>query len=539
MNDSTRLARDVVLALRGAAVADVVLAPGSRNAPLAFATHAAAEAGLVRLHTRIDERTAGFLALGLDRTSHRVAAVMCTSGTAVAQLLPSVMEAAHAGVPLVVVTADRPARLRGTGASQTTDQRDFFGVFAPTLDIDASADLDEVVEFLRSHDFKKPVHLNVQLDAPLTPDGAWVPPADDAPAWAVPAVGDVPPEPTLLPPRPLTVVVAGDDAGPPARWLAEQAGFPLLAEPTSGSRTGEHAIRTYRLLLDSDLGQRIERVVVFGHPTLSRPVTRLLEREDVEVFSVAPRGMWAGRPFEVTHHVERVVGVEPEGVDPWLDEWRTADREVGRRLDALLAAEPDLTPHEVAGAVSRALPPHGLLVVGASNPIRDLDLMVAPYGVGEHRLVIANRGLAGIDGTISTAIGAALGRPGSSRALALMGDVTFLHDMTGLVLGPREERPDLTIVVVNDDGGSIFATLEQGAEQYADRYDRLFGLPHGVDLAAVCAAVRVPHWQACSLPELEQALASPNGGIEVVEARVRRDNRRDLDARVRALVDQI
>ncbi len=149
--------------------------------------------------------------------------------------------------------------------------------------------------------------------------------------------------------------------------------------------------------------------------------------------------------------------------------------------------------------------------------------------------MIANRGLSGIDGTISTAVGAALGRAGSSRALALMGDVTFLHDSNGLVVGPTDSRPDLTIVVVNDDGGSIFSMLEQGAEQHADRFDTLFGTPHGVDLASLCAATRTPHWLAGSLAELEQALANPNGGVEVIEVRVRRDNRRELDARIRAL----
>jgi 2-succinyl-5-enolpyruvyl-6-hydroxy-3-cyclohexene-1-carboxylate synthase len=225
----------------------------------------------------------------------------------------------------------------------------------------------------------------------------------------------------------------------------------------------------------------------------------------------------------------------PDGDRTWLARWLEADRAVGRRLDALLAAEPGLTPHEVAGAVSRAVPAEGLLHVGASSPIRDLDLMVARYAVGDRRKVVANRGLAGIDGTVSAAIGAALGRPSSSRALALMGDVTFLHDANGLVLGPREARPDLTIVVVNDDGGSIFSMLEQGAEQYAEPFDTLFGTPHGVDLASLCAATRTPHWRVDSLPELEHALASPNGGLEVVEAVVRRDNRRDLDARIRAL----
>ena len=245
--------------------------------------------------------------------------------------------------------------------------------------------------------------------------------------------------------------------------------------------------------------------------------------------------MWSGRPFETTGRPQRV-DAATEADDPaWLEQWRAADRSVARQLDALLAAEPELTPHEVAGAVSRALPAEGLLFVGASSPIRDLDLMVARYAVGDRRKVIANRGLSGIDGTISSAIGAALGRPRSSRAFALMGDVTFLHDANGLVLGPAEARPDLTIVVVNDDGGSIFSMLEQGAEEYAAPFDKLFGTPHGVDLAGLCAATRTPHWKVDSLAELEHALANPNGGVEVVEAVVRRDNRRDLDARIRAL----
>ena len=144
-------------------------------------------------------------------------------------------------------------------------------------------------------------------------------------------------------------------------------------------------------------------MVVLGHPTLSRPVSRLLARDDVEVVSVRHRGLWADRPFAVAAEVAPYDGVEPwRAEDPdWLEEWHLADRRRRRRLDRLLADEPDLTPHEVAGAVSRALPREGLLFVGASNPVRDLDLMVARYDVGGRRKVIANRGLAGIDGTIS------------------------------------------------------------------------------------------------------------------------------------------
>ncbi|MBD8870811.1 2-succinyl-5-enolpyruvyl-6-hydroxy-3-cyclohexene-1-carboxylic-acid synthase [Nocardioides donggukensis] len=585
-NPSTRLARGLVDALVVGGVTELVLAPGSRNAPLAFAAWEAARAGRLRLHTRVDERTGGFLALGMTRVGAR-AAVVCTSGTAVANLHPAVLEAAHSGLPLVLVTADRPASLRGTGASQTTDQVGIFGDAARFLDLavgppgrqgdwqgdqpgdpqgdrsgypdqDVAGPVALAAEALGVAD--GPLHLNVQLVPPLVPDGPPVMAGPIRTAEPTPRAHDrardvteapVGPEVTL-PRGPRTVVVAGDDAGPPARVLAEAADWPLLAEPTSGARTGSHALRCYRLLLGGaaggvaggaagrapggaeGLGERIERVVVMGHPTLSRPVTRLLEREDVEVVSVRPRGRWSQRPFPVDVEAGSV-RVESADDPGWAAAWREADARLARSLDALLAAEPGITPYEVAGAVSAAVPPGGLLYVGASSPIRDLDLMVAPYRVGDRRRVVANRGLAGIDGTVSSAIGAALGRPHGSRSFALMGDVTFLHDAGGLVLGPDQPEPDLTIVVVNDDGGSIFAMLEQGDPRFAEGYDALFGTPHGVDLAALCAATRTPHWRVESLPELRQALDQPNGGVEVVEVRCRRDNRRELDERIRAL----
>ncbi len=516
---ATELARSVVSALVADDVREIVLAPGSRNAPLAFAAYDAAEAGLLRLHTRIDERTAGFLALGLTKGGSR-AAVVSTSGTAVANLHPAVLEAHHAGVGLVVVTADRPARLRGTDANQTTDQVGIFGPQVATVDVDAP--VASVGPGL--------VHLNVQLDDPLVPPDRWSP-AGTAEEIRHPLQEKLhSPAPLELGPR--TVVVAGDDAGPRARALAVEAGWPLLAEPSSGARTGP-ALRTYRLLLGTGLAEQVERVLVFGHPTLSRPVARLLARDGVEVVDV-PTG--AHRAFPITREVPDPV-VEGADDPSWLAAWRDADASVSRQLDALLAAE-GFTAYHVAGAVSRALPPGGLLVVGASNPIRDLDLMATAYDVGSRRKVVANRGLSGIDGTVSTAVGAALARAPrypDSRNLALMGDVTFLHDASGLVLGPDEPRPDLTVVVANDDGGSIFATLEQGAAEYAHAYERLFGTPHHVDLAALCQATRTPHWRVDSAAELDHALASPNGGVEVVEAVVDRTRRRELDLAIRAL----
>ncbi|WP_370290549.1 2-succinyl-5-enolpyruvyl-6-hydroxy-3-cyclohexene-1-carboxylic-acid synthase [Nocardioides sp.] len=525
--------------LRRAGVTDVVLCPGSRNAPLALALWALAEAGGVRLHTRIDERTAGFVALGLTKGSAGGprAAVLTTSGTAVANLHPAVLEATHAGVGLIVLSADRPARLRGTGANQTTAQAGIFGPLVVSHDI---ADLAALEAVPAPPDAV--VHLNLQLDAPLVPPAPPTLTLDDLPPLAARPDARRPgadANADELPRGPRTVVVAGDDAGPAARRLAEAAGWPLLAEPSSGSRTGEHALRTYRLLLATALGEAVERVVVFGRPTLSRPVTRLLGSGGTgprEVLVVPGRGAWPVSPPGA-----RVLPAPPawsgEPDDPaWLAAWRDADRHLGRRLDALLAGE-GFTPYAVAGVVHGALPAGGLLTVGASSPIRDLDLMARPTPVGSRRRVIANRGLAGIDGTLSTAIGAALGRE-SSRSLALMGDLTFLHDQTALVLGPHEPRPDLTIVVANDDGGAIFSVLEQGAPAHAASFERLFGTPHGHDLASLCAAARVPHLRATSRPELEQALASPNGGIEVVEAVFSRSGRRDLDARIRALAGE-
>ena len=524
---ATVLARWLVDQLVERGVTHVVLCPGSRNAPLSFAL--AADDRLT-LHSRMDERTAAFLALGIAKGSHRPAAVVTTSGTATANLHPAVLEAAHAGVSLVTVTADRPARLRGTGANQTTDQVRLFGQAAGFADLVAPDEDALDAAWMPGG----PIHLNCQLDDPLLPSDTAAP---TTPVPEVPRRRSGPPDPVVLAQGPRTVVVAGDDAGPPARQLAERAAWPLLAEPSSGSRTGANPIRTYRLLLGTALGEQVERVVVYGHPTLSRPVQQLLSRSEVEVISVPTVGRWSARPFPVAAEHAAVTAAADD--DAWLEQWRTADRSLSARLDAFVAEQPGLTPYDVAQVVNAANPPGGLLFVGASNPIRDLDLMASAHPVGERRMVLANRGLAGIDGTISSAIGATLGRPASTRAIAYMGDVTFLHDSNALLLGPREQRPDLTIVVTNDDGGSIFATLEQGAPEFADSFERLFGTPHGTDLGALCAASRTPHWRVTDRAELAHALASPAGGIEVVEAVVRRDNRRELDTAIRALAQDL
>ncbi len=547
MNESTLLARTLVDELCRSGVREAVLAPGSRSAPLAFALHAADAERRIRMHVRLDERTAGFLALGMAKQLQAPVAVVTTSGTAVANLHPAVLEASHAGVPLVVASADRPVELLGTGANQTTDQVKLFGDAVRWFAQLPSGTSSEVVRAAVARALSAalgtrtsapgPVHVNVALRDPLVPGSAgW--PADgrpgDAPWVHVDGPGDPEAHPLVNGPR--TVVVAGDGAGPPARLLAEAGGWPLLAEPTSGARTGENPIAHYRLLLGgAGLADRIDRVIVYGRPTLSRAVTALLSRPDIELVVVAPRGLlWP----DVGNRAARVVPaarVAQRDDAAWLDVWRAADAAVGRRVDALLDGQPGLSPWTVARILGETLPPGGLLVVGSSNPVRDLDLMMPTHLVGRRRKTIANRGLSGIDGTVSTAVGTALVRQ-SSRAFAYLGDLTFLHDSNGLLFGEREPVPDLTIVVVNDDGGSIFATLEQGAPEYASAFERVFAAPAHADIAAVCAVSGTAYQRVDQAAALREALAVDVTGIRVLEVPVDRANRRAVDEELRSLM---
>ncbi|MGF1647999.1 MAG: 2-succinyl-5-enolpyruvyl-6-hydroxy-3-cyclohexene-1-carboxylic-acid synthase [Kineosporiaceae bacterium] len=560
-------ARGLVEGLLAAGVRHVVLCPGSRSAPLAYAAHGAEAAGAWRLHVRIDERSAGFTALGVGRATGTPAVVVTTSGTAVANLVPAVLEAHHAGVPLVVLTADRPTRLRGTWANQTSDLQAGLFAGAVRLAADAAAgDPGRSWQAIAGHAVAAaragargpgPVHLNVGLDEPLAPaDLRWRPepragervpasptaragsplPAGDGDSGTGPHAARHPPVP--LPAGSRTVVVAGGGAGVRARELAESAGWPLLAEPSSGARGGPNRVGAYRLLLDGELGASVERVVVLGRPTLSRPVTRLLARPEVEVVLVAPP--WAPGPGRTVTRVPEV-SVPPAaegGAEDWLGRWLRAGRAADAVVADVLAEERRaaglLSGPDVAAAVVAAAGPADGLVLAASNPVRDADLAAGDVRAG---LVAANRGLSGIDGTVSTAAGVSLGtgRP----VLALVGDLALLHDTNALLLGPDEPRPQVRVVVVNDGGGGIFGLLEHGEPRFAAAFERLFGTPQTVDLAALCAAHAVPHAVVTQPTALAATLARPVAdGFEVVEVPVRRDRERGLARKLRETVVQ-
>jgi 2-succinyl-5-enolpyruvyl-6-hydroxy-3-cyclohexene-1-carboxylate synthase len=523
VNPSTALATVIVDELVRGGLREAVLCPGSRNAPLSFALHEADAAGRLRLHVRIDERTAGFLALGLAKASGRPVMVVTTSGTAAVNLHPAVVEADYSAVRLVVVTADRPAELRGTGANQTIDQVNLFGTSARFF-ADVSVDDEPTVAGWRGlvdralgAGLVGPVHLNVAFREPLVPDGG----SDLDTAWSEPLDAEIERFQTAdlawgyapITAGGRTVVVAGDRAQPNMRALAQTGGWPLLAEPSSGARGGPNALGAYRLLLDH-LGGDIDRVVVAGRPTLSRAVTRLLARDDIEVVRLRDD--------------PRTPPISGQPDHRWVRRWVAADRAARDAICVVLDKEP-LSGPAVARVLARAVPGDGLLVAGSSSSVRDLDL-ADPWD--ELPLVLANRGASGIDGTLSTAIGAALAHP--HPAYALVGDLTFLHDSTGLVIGPDEPRPHLTIVLVNDDGGGLFSVLEQGAPEHAAVFERVFGTPHGVDFAALCASTGTSYARVEALAELTRALAhrSLPRGIRVLEVRTDRTAMRDLHHRL-------
>ena len=567
----------------------VVVSPGSRSAPLAYAIAAAAEAGALIAHVRVDERSAAFTALGIAKASGQPVGLVCTSGTALGEDVPAVMEAYHTGVPLAVLSADRPEHLRGSGVNQTTRQASFFHPF-----VRAEADLTSYpeqvegeqtqafaaclnaltgrsAEHWRKHSTEPigPVHLNICFDTPLTPSGRF---AQMLPQWALSLLEDYDPQaegraraaraesPGLssaeqrwlldslesqadlaeLTPTHRTVVVAADGAGEFAAEFARVLNLPLFAEPSSEARHGVTSIPHYpQLLADGSFAPaaQIEHVVLFGHPTLSRPITALLEREDIQCAFYAPRrASWyepgvrsfveLSTPHELAEFACASSVAANEQVDElsWLEQWVTPARKLQEEcLRAIAAYEhPDAKSsvdytnyrNRTAGrSYARrvwqdAVTQRRLMVLGSSNLVRDLDAAAPALGEPAPTRVFANRGLAGIDGTIATAIGVSLsgyypaGMDENSRPVIggaalpvtlLCGDLTFQHDVSSLNLPNTELLPELRVEVFDDAGGGIFTTLEHGdiarQKQFTAAVDRFFTVAAApnTDLARMAA----------------------------------------------------
>jgi 2-succinyl-5-enolpyruvyl-6-hydroxy-3-cyclohexene-1-carboxylate synthase len=508
-------------------VRDVVLCPGSRSQALALAAAEFERRGDIRLRVRIDERSAAFLALGLAEESGRPALVITTSGTAVANLHPAVLEAFHSAVPLIVVSADRPEELRGVGANQATRQPGMFGFAATLVDVaaptgeESDPDAATVVETVL--EATGPVHLNLAFREPLSGAPGELPALDGVePAQA--AVRDI----RTLDADETTIVVAGHAAGPEAEAVARELGAPLIAEVSSGAHFGPHLVVDYRRLLkDPEFGGRVRRAIVFGHPTLSREIPALIGREDVETIVVRSGGEDYNPGHRVRDFADAIaVGSGAENRS-WVGRWVFASRRALEQHDAppievQVASAPaeqarfnrqviadlraPITRRRLVEAVWRVTWPHDRLVLGASRLIRELDA-VAP---GKKIRVHANRGLAGIDGTIATGVGVALASQGVDDdhgvTRVLLGDLALLHDAGSLLFPDGEVRPRIQVIVGNDNGGTIFDGLEVRDSADAAAFRRVMLTPQHADLAALAATFGWTYRLANTRQALEESL---------------------------------
>jgi len=561
VNPSTALARVLVDELIACGVTDAVLAPGSRNAPLSMALYDADATGRLRLHVRIDERTAGFLAVGLASGSGRPAVVVSTSGTAVANLHPAVLEAHHGGVPLLVLSADRPPWLRDVGANQAIDQQTLFGSalrffheFAVAQKVSGQNAAwramvsRSVAAALGAGGVAGPVQLNLPLAEPLLPDATdepGQPPADwpeslagRGGAWTTVLGSDDTFGPPVPAPEPGERLLFIADLTHPWAGAIADAGQLVVSE--AGGAAGSSALSAGMHLLAAPGfldNARPERVIVLGRPTLFRQVQRLLGDPRVTVDVIAhPRGY--ADPSGTARTVAAGWPDLRELPDPgWASGWREADRRASSAVQAVLDELDIGASARLARDLVGALPARATLVLGSSQAPRDVALSTTAR---DGLRVVANRGVAGIDGSNSTAVGVALVAGGDDGpTVALMGDLTFLHDATGLVIGPHEPRPDLTIVVSNNDGGAIFSTLEPGEPRHARAFDRVFGTPHGVLLAGLAESCGAEHVFVSTADELADAIGDP-GGIRIVEVPTSRtellDTARRLTQAARAVL---
>jgi len=500
MSPATQLARVIVRQIIEAGVTDVVISPGSRNAPLSLAFFQAHKRGLIKLHVRIDERTAAFFALGIAKASGRPVPIVCTSGTAVANYHPAVLEAAHTNSPLLVLTADRPASLRRTGANQTTEQARIFGKAVRYFaDISGSAyPMELPFNSLQSG----PVHLNVQFEEPLIGDNdeTWL----ENLTVITPKVFDRKGPGTFYTKSTRGVLVIGHDRGglsaEAVKNFATALGWPVIAEDplTFDSAISHASIFLTSRTIAQDLAP--DTVVVIGRTTLSRSINNFVKLARKEIV-IDPRMATVDSDRLADQKFLQLPRVEVQPADSEYNEkWQKYSQRAAKLVADISQWSEPLIAREIGSHIATG----SSLFISSSRPIRDLEGFAAARTGVE---TFANRGLAGIDGNISTALGIASQR---SSTIAVLGDLGFLHDLTGLI---HNENINLKIFVINNNGGGIFSTLSQRG---VDGFEEVFGTPHDRDLAAIASAIGIPAKTISSVPELQRELVAPISGISVV-----------------------
>lgn len=545
---ATAFARALVDEWGRAGVVLATLAPGSRSAPLALALAGAS----FPLHVHLDERSAAYFALGAAKATGRPAVVLCTSGTAAANFHPAVLEAHHARVPLIVCTADRPPELRDVGAGQTVDQLHLYGSAVRWfVEAEVPADRPGAPAAWRQLAARAvaaasgppagPVHLDLPFREPLVPSGkpeVEAPGRPDGRPWTVTAPVTRAPdgataarltETVRNASRGLLVAGWGADVAPrTASRFADAARWPVLADPLSDLRSGPHAISTYDGLLRVTAFARDHRpdlVVRIGAPLTSKVATTWLDPAVPQVL-VDPNGAWSDPAHGVSERLPvdaellldalaGGLGTSPAARTDWLDGWLAAEDTARRALDSWLDARSEPFEGRVARDVVAAVPNGTTIVVGSSMPVRDVEAFVAPRTGVRY---LANRGVNGIDGLVSTALGVAAT---TGPVVALLGDLCLLHDANGLV-GAGDRRLDATFVVVDNDGGGIFSLLPQA--DLPEHFEALFGTPHGLDLAGLASLHGLPVTEIEKAADVEPAVRSSvdAGGVHLVLVRTDR-----------------
>lgn len=517
---STELARSIVQSCLDSGAEQVVIAPGSRNAPLSWAFAQAEKAGLIKIQVRIDERDAGFLALGIAKATRKPVPVVVTSGSAVANLMPAVVEAFHSAVPVIVLSADRPASARGKSAPQTINQFGMFGTFVKSqIDVAAgnaaALDISKVIESTISGR-PGPVQVNVQFELPLMPgvnEMEWQP---TAPSLTSISKTEIDHKRIEVPARGIFIV--GDNADAEAieeiNRVSQEIGWPILWEPTANAHMLKNSISHGVVLLQADIAPKVEAVVTFGTVGLSRAILGLLKNVPIHIaIHSATAGPDLPDPVSSANEIFECVPKLETKIDPeWLKQWQTSDNKAANAVETALAAN-TLTGPSATQVVWNQAGQEDQLFVAASWPVRHLEAYAATRNGLQ---VFGNRGANGIDGLISTATGVAIGA--KKRTVLLMGDIAFLHDLGGLNLGDGQEQPNLTIVVLDNNGSGIFSQLEQGAVEYQEHYEKVFGTPHGKDLWVIAESLGIPAKQVTTKTELQFALESfeKMPGIKVI-----------------------
>ena len=499
VNTSTRLARVIVRQILEAGITDAVISPGSRNAPLTLALFAASEKGLIKLHVRIDERTAAFFALGVAKASKRPVPIVCTSGTAVANYHPAVLEASHSNTPLFVITADRPAELRKTGANQTTEQARIFGKSVRYFaDVSGAVyPLEMPLNALQTG----PVHINVQFDEPLIgdEDSSWL----DGIVVTPPRIFDRKKAGVFNSKSTRGVLIIGQDrAGFDAadvEKFSKDLGWPVIAEdPLTFASAQSHAsIFLTSTTIAKDLIP--DTVVVIGRTTLSRSINSLISSARKKIV-IDPRMATVDSDRSADERFLELPKVEVAAADPeWVAKWSKYSQRTAKVVSELSVwSEP-----VIAREIGARIPSSTSLFISSSRPIRDIEGFAAARSGVE---TFANRGLAGIDGNISTALGIASVR---KECVAVIGDLGFLHDLTGLI---QNEEINLRIFVIDNNGGGIFSTLNARGSA---GFETVFGTPHNLDICAVTKAMGYESSKIENTSALIAQLSKPVKGVSI------------------------